>query len=348
MIRKKPSLTDLVSLDELQEMQDSFSEVANVAVRTVDPQGLDITKISSPPSLCSEVFNNLVLKEKVCGGCRPTFLGGEGIVDDDLSFECLPGLKNYLLPLKVSLSSTKSLILGYIIIGPVIFMKRRSKEEFKEVAEAMGFDHYELWSLILELRVFSYQGVHSFLSMIDNLTGHILNLAYAKFNMQKNVFGKLSKKTPQKISLPVEQMKEFLELFLDLVINVTKGNVGSVMLFDRTKRSLVIKAAHGLPEEVIRETQVKIGEGVSGLVAQTKKSFLINEGAADKLISERLTKPNLFSSMVVPIRHRDDVYGVVNVSSDKASAVKFDESTLAFLTKAAGLAGVTLERIQAS
>ena len=184
--------------------------------------------------------------------------------------------------------------------------------------------------------------------MIDNLTGHILNLAYAKFNMQKNVFGKLSKKTPQKISLPVEQMKEFLELFLDLVINVTKGNVGSVMLFDRTKRSLVIKAAHGLPEEVIRETQVKIGEGVSGLVAQTKKSFLINEGAADKLISERLTKPNLFSSMVVPIRHRDDVYGVVNVSSDKASAVKFDESTLAFLTKAAGLAGVTLERIQAS
>ncbi len=134
----KISLTDLIALDELQEMQDSFAEVASVAIRIVDPKGNNITQMSSPPSLCAEILNDPAVKDKVCGGCRPTFLGGEGIVDDDLSFECMPGLKSYLLPLKVESSSESSLILGYFIIGPVIFMKRRTREEYKDIAEKLG------------------------------------------------------------------------------------------------------------------------------------------------------------------------------------------------------------------
>ena len=347
-LNNKISLTDLIGLNELQEMQDSFSEVASVAIRIVDSKGNKITAMSSPPSLCSEALSNAVIKEKVCGSCRPTFLGGEGIVDDDLSFECLPSLKHYLLPLKVLTSSHTSLILGYMVIGPVIFMKRKTQEEFKEIAETLGVDLYQLWSLILELRVFSYRGIRSLLDMIDNLISRILNLAYAKQAMQKKISGRIFKKPAQKFPQEPKQLDEFLELFLDLIIDVTNGNMGSVMLFDPRKRELVIKASHGLPAEIVRKTVVKLGEGVSGLVAATKKSFLINEGSVDKVIAEKLKRPNLFSSVVVPIKCRDDVYGVVNVSSDRISAVKFDESTLAFLTKAAGLAGLALERIQTS
>ncbi len=342
----KISLTDLIALDELQEMQDSFAEVASVAIRVVDPKGNNITQMSSPPSLCAEILNDPAIKDRVCSGCRPTFLGGEGIVDDDLSFECMPGLKNYLLPLKVSSSSDSSLILGYFIIGPVIFMKRRTREEYKDIAEKLGVDLDQLWSLMLELRVFSYKGVRSLLDMIDNLVSRILNLAYAKEAMRKKISRRIFSRPVSKLLEDPGREDEFLELFLDLVIESTRGNIGSVMLFDRYKRQLVIKASHGLSEEVVRKTVVKRGEGVSGLAAETKKPFLINEGKADKTIAERLKRPNLLSSVIAPIKCHDDVYGVVNVSSDRDNAVKFDDSTLTFLTKAAGLAGVALERIQ--
>jgi ligand-binding sensor protein len=342
----KISLTDLIPLSDLQEMQDSFSEVANVPIRIVDPNGAYITTMSNVSALCAEALSNKAIKEKLCDNCRPTFLGGEGIVDDDLSFECLPGLKNYLIPLKVPMGKTTSLILGYMIIGPVIFMKRKAKEEFIEIAESVGIDAEQFWNLVLALRVFSYKGIRSFLDMVENLTSHILNLAYDRLVIQKKILNDLSREALKKSAPALGQLKEFLELFLDLIIDVTRGTVGSVMLFDHRKNALVIKAAHGLPPDIVRKTALKIGEGVSGLAAQMKKALLINEDSSDEIIAERLKRPDLFSSLVVPIKSREEVYGVITVPSDRTYPVKFNETTLSFLTKAAGLAGVALEHLQ--
>lgn len=345
---RKITLTDLISLSELQEMQDSFAEVASVAIRTLDTNGNFLTQVTNAPSLCSMAFESNVIKEKVCRGCRPQFLGGEGIVDDDFSFECFPGLKNYLIPLKVGTSATDSLILGYIVIGPVIFMKRKSREEFDQIAKEASLDPDQLWNLVLELRVFSHKGIRSFLDMVDNLTSRILTLAYGKLTMQKKVMNHFADHFARKAMLEDATLSEFLELFLDLVMDVTRGDTGSVMLLDRRKKELTIKAGHGLPEDVVKRTVQKLGEGISGLAAETKKSFLINEDSVDEFIRSRLKKPDLFSSVVVPIKCRDQICGVVNVSSDRTSLVKFDETTLAFLTKAAGLAGLALQEIQSN
>ena len=334
-LNPRVSLLDLISSEELQEVQDSFSEVANVTMRTVDVNGRNLTSPSNLPALCAE--------EKLCRHCLPAFLGGEGIVDEDFSFECLPGLKSYLVPLKMTLTKTASVILGYMVVGPVIFMKRKAREEYKEAAALMDSDLEQLWSFVLELRVFSHKGICSLLDMIGSMTGRILNLAYAKMAMQKKL---------RTVSLPENrysatgELDEFVELFLDFVMEMTRGSKGSIMLMDKKKRALRIKAACGLPEDVVRSTFVKLGDGIAGLAAEMKKPFLISENSVDQHISERLSKPELFSSLVVPIKCRDNVYGVINVSSDKARPVSFSEETLALLTRAAGLAGVAMERFQ--
>ncbi|MEK7849726.1 MAG: PocR ligand-binding domain-containing protein [Candidatus Omnitrophota bacterium] len=330
----KITLADLVPFNELQEMQDSFSEVANVSVSTIDANGRSLTVMSNMLSICQDKF---------CKQCLPAFLGGEGIIDDELSFECMPGLKHYLIPLKVSFSSASSLILGYIIVGPVIFMKRNEKEEYRETAHKMGIELDQLWSWILEFRVFSYRGIHSLKDMIENMTSRILNLAYAKMVIQKKMSGDRSARLFERRAAASRHRDEFLELFLDFVMQVARGSAGSVMLLDSDKGTLEIRFSRGLPPEVAQKTSLKLGEGISGLSAEMKKPFLINEERVDQLISDRLKKPALFSSMVVPIKFREDVYGVVNISSDKALPIKFDEITLALLTKAAGIAGVALE-----
>lgn len=340
------SLEDLIGLRELQEMQDGFSEVAQVTIRTVDASGEPKTSASRLPVLCTEVFRDDKLREKICGQCLPAFLGGDSILDEEFSFECLPGLKNYLIPLKVSMTPTQSLIVGYMILGPLVFMKRKDEVEFKVLAEELGLsDPYQLWSLVLELRVFSHKAIHSLIDMIENLTGHILYLAYAKLMMQRKALKNgPAARMPAKEKFSANSMDEFLGLFLDIVIDITSGNTASVMLFDADKKELTIKAAHGLPPDVVRQASLAPGEGLAGLAAQAKRPFLINADSCDAAISDRLKKPEIFSSAVVPIRFQEDVCGVLNVSSDKAFPVRFDQETLAFLTKAAGLAGAALQR----
>jgi Nif-specific regulatory protein len=173
----------------------------------------------------------------------------------------------------------------------------------------------------------------------------ILNLAYAKHLMQKKILMRSTRRSSS-ASAELGRLNEFLELFLDLVMDISNGNRGSVMLMDSLERSLVLKASHGIPEVVLNETRVKLGEGVAGLAAEMKKPFLINEDASDALVAGHLNRPELFSSVVVPIKYRDDVLGVVNVASHRDFPVKFDESTLALVSRAAGLAGVVIRRFQ--
>lgn len=341
----KVSLSELVDATELQDMQDSFSEVANVALRCVDSKGDFLTTISNPPALCVDTDHIRLTKDKISTLCLPSFLGGQGIVDEELSFECMPGLKHYLLPLKLSEDEQHSVILGYLIVGPVVFMKRREKSDYAPIAEQLGIDPELLWHFILELRVFSYKGIQSLLGMMDQMMHRILRLAYAKHLMQKKITKRLARRSSDAPVDP-ERLSEFLEMFLDLVIDISNGNRGSVMLLDPSGRSLVMRASHGIPDETAAQARIKIGEGVAGLAAQMKKPFLINEDAADALVTGLLHRPEIFSSVVVPIKYRDDVLGVVNVSSQRDLPVKFDESTLALVTRAAGLAGVAIQRFQ--
>jgi ligand-binding sensor protein/putative methionine-R-sulfoxide reductase with GAF domain len=344
----KPVLSDLIGSRELQEMQDSFAEVANVSVRTVDPHGRFLTKMSHMPTLCADAIKDSRLAETLCRSCLPTFLGGEGIVDEELSFECLPGLRHYLVPLKVNCSYGKALILGYMIIGPIVFMKRRNREAYVEVAERVGMSVEQLWGLLLELRVFSYKGIRSFIDMVEHLMGRILALSFAKWAMQdagrlampNRIFGR------QAGPGAAERLDEFLKLFLDLVMDVTNGNRGSLMLWDPDKQTLSIRASQGIPDEIVAQTQVSSGSGVAGLAFEQKRSFLISGDRSNIEIADRLTQPQIFSSLVVPIKSNDTALGVLNVASDRRMPVQFDDSSLALVTRAAALAAVALQSLQ--
>ncbi|MFA5038151.1 MAG: PocR ligand-binding domain-containing protein [Candidatus Omnitrophota bacterium] len=336
-------LADLIALPQLQEMQESFAEVANVSIRTLDSSGEFVTVMSSPPSLCTEIFSNQSVKSEICDHCRPSFLGGRGLVDEEMSFECLPGLRNYLVPLRLTVSEGVSKILGYMMIGPVIFMKRRDKEDYREIADKLGVPLEQFWSYVLELRVFSYKGIQSFLEMIGHLMNHILSLAFNARSIEREMTNRLKMHTRANREQAV-QVREFLQIFLELIKEITGATRSSVMLLDSGKGVLSIKASFGIPEDVAGSVSLKMGEGIAGLSAESKKPFLITEESRDPGIQERLSQPALSSSMVVPIASGENVYGVLNVSRDRAAARSFNEFDLSVATKAAGLAAVALGR----
>lgn len=90
----------------------------------------------------------------------------------------------------------------------------------------------------------------------------------------------------------------------------------SLMLVDEGSGSLMIRASHGLPQELALQSQRKPGEGVSGLVLKHRKPLIITKGKhPDQEVMDALNLDDMpLSSMSVPLIGRNKQLGVLNVS----------------------------------
>ena len=97
----------------------------------------------------------------------------------------------------------------------------------------------------------------------------------------------------------------------------------SLMLFDRDADVLEVRAVSGkhVPEGVLG-TRQPVGKGIAGWVAQKREPLLITPSMTP-LAGLDLRKKDLSAAMVVPVILRDELVGVINVSS-RAQNFEFD------------------------
>jgi HD-GYP domain-containing protein (c-di-GMP phosphodiesterase class II) len=134
-----------------------------------------------------------------------------------------------------------------------------------------------------------------------------------------------------------------------IVTNATKllgTEIGSLMLINKETNMLEIVAAKGLPEEVLKNTHIPIGEGIAGKVAEEGEPIFCEDIEKDerflKESNERYTSRSFIS---VPLIVQDRVIGVLNVNN-KESREKFDEKDLRLLTILADQSAMTIENAE--
>ncbi|MFB0546922.1 MAG: GAF domain-containing protein, partial [Anaerolineae bacterium] len=89
----------------------------------------------------------------------------------------------------------------------------------------------------------------------------------------------------------------------------------SLMLLDEERQELSISAALGLSDEVVTNTQVKVGQGLAGLAAQMRKPILLPEQVEnDPVIQTLLIQSDVGSVICVPLMLKGRVLGVLNAS----------------------------------
>jgi len=102
----------------------------------------------------------------------------------------------------------------------------------------------------------------------------------------------------------------------------------SLMLLDKENMELVVKSVYGRSDKEILETRQKIGEGISGWVAVHREPLLLgSHDNGTEYYGLKLENPFIVSAMVVPIIVRDELVGVLNVSSQSPD-VEYDEEDL--------------------
>ncbi len=104
----------------------------------------------------------------------------------------------------------------------------------------------------------------------------------------------------------------------------------SLMLFEEAKKEIVVRSVcgHGTPDIINRRQG--LGEGIAGYAAQHREPILLSSPSDyEKYPGLEYKDPSLTSAMVVPIIVRDELVGVLNVSSRSAGVIYEAEDLIA-------------------
>jgi two-component sensor histidine kinase len=111
-----------------------------------------------------------------------------------------------------------------------------------------------------------------------------------------------------------------LQTVTEIAVQVTQTDTCFIYILNETGRELVLRAAKGPTKGVIGLIRLKVGEGITGWVAQEKKNVaLAREAFRDhryKAFSE-LEEDNYQSMLSVPLVAGEEAIGVINIRTDQ-------------------------------
>jgi HD-GYP domain-containing protein (c-di-GMP phosphodiesterase class II) len=119
-------------------------------------------------------------------------------------------------------------------------------------------------------------------------------------------------------------VNELMSSIISFVANIMNVQKCSLMLFDDRSKEMTIRSAIGLNEEIIRETRLARGEGISGWVADKKRPLLIEDIEKNSPVKKKnAASYSSKSFLCMPINLNNKTIGVINFNN------KTDGSTFA-------------------
>jgi len=141
------------------------------------------------------------------------------------------------------------------------------------------------------------------------------------------------------------ELDQCYRTLVDKLCRVFNANIASLMIIDKKKNELVIEAASGLKEEIVKQARIKLGQGISGWVAKELKPLLIKDIDDHPHFKnknyQRVTKYSTNSLLSVPLLVNKELVGVLNIT-DKKDKKHFNKEDLDLLLSIAQQAAISI------
>jgi ligand-binding sensor protein/putative methionine-R-sulfoxide reductase with GAF domain len=326
------SFRDIVDIDNWQTIQNHFSEVLKVTLRTLDKEGNYLTK----PSIYTASFEQALTSAPQHRMCYRECLGKALARDESewkQGYACPLGLHHFLIPLKV-----KEETLAWLNVGPVIVGSRPTLQSFAQRIYDLGFEPELFFNALREMKVFSFYGIRSVIELLYDIGLCICQLGY-----QNSQLKGLMPKAPLMLKMLHKFYRErLLSALLEVSCDFTSADRGSIMLLDEENNQLYIKMARGLNESLIDRVRLKVGEGLAGIVAQEQRPLLLDDKVKDERLRRRLNNPRIKRSILIPLKMKNKLLGVLSVASHTNDLDKFSANGMEAIDKLADLVETTL------
>ncbi|MEW6609708.1 MAG: HD domain-containing phosphohydrolase [bacterium] len=141
---------------------------------------------------------------------------------------------------------------------------------------------------------------------------------------------------------------EICQMLVEKAVEIIRVERASLMLFDREREFLKIVAAHGIPQEIVKNTRIKVGEGVAGKVVKDGKPLIVSDAEVEKLSEEERLKRYKTKSFIslpiisVPLKAVGEIIGVINLT-DKIDRSIFTSRDLKLLTAMATQGAIAIK-----
>ena len=112
-----------------------------------------------------------------------------------------------------------------------------------------------------------------------------------------------------------EYLEEILNLIVTMTAELMRSKICSLMLLNEEKGELVVTATQSLSNEYRNKPPIKVGQSVSGLVLQEKKTIAIKNVQSDPRYAypDVARKEGLKSLLSVPLMVKEKAWGVLNL-----------------------------------
>lgn len=163
------------------------------------------------------------------------------------------------------------------------------------------------------------------------------------FNEQKGVMDLFSE---IRVSLEsILDIDKLMALFVNKLAEIFKVHKVSFMMIDEAKSELSIKASQGLKTGV-EQIRPKLGDWFGGWVAKEGKPLLVKDIEVEfpELAKNRLSRYLTKSFVIVPVKIRDEVMGVLSLTDKKDQEI-FTEDDLKILNLISHYFALHLENI---
>lgn len=134
-----------------------------------------------------------------------------------------------------------------------------------------------------------------------------------------------------------------LEIALDKVLELMKGNVGGILLLDGESQTLSYRVSRGLSTKFLEGIAgLRVGEGLAGRVAQLEQPIYVDDVSQDpRLTRSVVISEGLRAFASVPLRSKSQLLGVMNIAS--RAPRRFRAEDVQLLTSVANLVAIVVE-----
>ena len=136
------------------------------------------------------------------------------------------------------------------------------------------------------------------------------------------------------------RLEETLQAAAEALAIELKGHNVALMLLDPESNALHMKASVGYPPDVVKDLRLRLGEGITGWVAQHGEPALVPDVRLDSRYYEGASDTR--SELCVPLVSGSQIIGVLNVESPQLNAFTKDDQRL--LSTLAGNLAMLIER----
>jgi sigma-B regulation protein RsbU (phosphoserine phosphatase) len=108
-------------------------------------------------------------------------------------------------------------------------------------------------------------------------------------------------------------LDELMARIAEIIKRAIDYEVFAILLLNEKTQELRVRFSIGHPQEVVRSLRIKVGEGIVGRAAQTRRSIRVNDVQKDPTYISSL--PSMRSELAVPLVFKSRLIGVIDLEA---------------------------------